>query len=210
MFSLIVPVLYNFEGCTKLLASVDEPFVPIIVNNWHENRGVAGGWNYGITKSLEMGIDQFVIMNDDTYFEPGSRPSQLIKELDETTGFVMGEVGFAYFATNKAALDKIGWFDENIYPGYFEDNDFAYRTKLANLQYKGLIHSKVVHEGSKTQFWNGREEGKKTVSSAQFEANRAYYIKKWGGGPGEEIFPVAFDGKEPEPKYHSPDYRREH
>lgn len=196
MYSLIVPVLVNFEGLAKLLSSIDEPFVPIVVDNWVENRGVAAGWNYGIRKSIAMGIDQFVIMNDDASFRPGSSPSQLIKELDDDTAFVMGEVGFAGFATHKAAIDRIGYFDEMFFPAYYEDNDFAYRAKLGGMNYKGIIHCKIDHEGSKTQFWNGTGDDQRTVSHEQFRRNRDYYIRKWGGMPGEETFTEPFDGEE--------------
>lgn len=197
-YSLIVPVLVNFEGLANLLASIDEPFVPIVVDNWVDNRGVAAGWNHGIRKSLDMGIDQFVIMNDDAKFERGSYPSQLIKELDDNTAFVMAEQGFAAFATHKAAIERIGYFDEFFYPAYYEDNDFAYRAKLEGMEYKGIIHCKVAHEGSKTQFWNGTGDEQRTVSHDQFRKNRDYYVEKWGGMPGSETFTQPFDGKERE------------
>lgn len=189
-FSVIVPVLYNFEGLAELFASISEPIVPVVVDNWRYNRGVAAGWNYGINKSLDLGIEQFVIMNDDAYFEENCYPSQLLKELDDTTAFVMGNSGFAYFATSKATIDRIGYFDENLYPAYFEDNDFAYRAKLAGLQYKGILHSRVIHSGSKTQNWNGE----RVVSHEAFDRNKAYYVAKWGGIPGEETFTTAFNG----------------
>lgn len=192
-FSVIVPVLYNFEGCCKLLASIKEPFVPVVVDNWDINRGVAAGWNHGIQRSIDMGIDQFVIMNDDTYFQSGSYPSQLIRELDNETGFVMGEEGFAYFATNKNAIERIGWFDENIWPAYYEDNDFARRTKLEGMHYKAIIHSKIIHEKSKTQFWKGTSDEERTVSHEQFRNNQKYYFAKWGGGPGDEIHTTPFN-----------------
>jgi len=191
-YSVIVPVLVNFPGLAKLLASIDEPFVPVVVDNWVENRGVAAGWNYGIKKSLEMGIEKFVIMNDDASFQEGSYPSQLIKELDDDTAFVMAEVGFAAFATHKAAIDRIGFFDEKFFPAYFEDNDFAYRAKLEGMSYKGIIHCKVEHEGSKTQFWNGTGDSERTVSHDQFRTNRSYYKQKWGGEPGYETFLTPF------------------
>jgi hypothetical protein len=192
-YSVIVPVLVNFPGLAKLLASIDEPFVPVVVDNWVENRGVAAGWNYGIKKSLEMGIEKFVIMNDDASFQQGSYPSQLVKELDDETAFVMAEVGFAAFATHKTAIDRIGFFDEKFFPAYFEDNDFAYRAKLEGMSYKGIIHCKVEHEGSKTQFWNGTGDEERTVSHDQFRTNRSYYKQKWGGEPGYETFLTPFN-----------------
>lgn len=209
MFSVIVPVLHNFEGCCKLLSSINEPFVPVVIDNWVENRGVAAAWNLGIYKSMQMGIDRFVIMNDDAYFANGSKPSELLAALNDNTAIAMpdAEIGFACFALDKHTVDKVGFFDESYTPAYFEDNDYIYRVKMAGLRYS-FTDSSVVHEGSKTQFWKGDGDDERIVSHEQFRSNRAYYVKKWGGQPGEETYTVPFDNKQPAPIYHQSSYTR--
>lgn len=208
MFSVIVPVLHNFEGCCRLLSSINEPFVPVVIDNWVENRGVAAGWNLGIHKSLEMGIEEFVIMNDDAYFKSGS-PSDLINALDKNTAFSIpsDEIGFACFAINMHTISKVGFFDENYILGYHEDNDYAYRCRLEGMEYK-VTNTDVVHDGSRTQFWNGTGDNERVVSHERFRLNREYYIKKWGGEPGKETHRSPFADRFPVPIYHSNTYRR--
>lgn len=209
MYALIVPVLHNFEGCTRLISSIREPFVPIVVDNWVENRGVAAGWNIGIARAMEMGINDFVISNDDVYFEDGARPSELIAPLNNNTAISMPNagIGFACFGMNASTIDRVGWFDENFTPAYFEDNDYIYRAKLIDLRY-AYTETKVVHEGSKTQFWFGDGDEERVVSHDRFRRNREYFISKWGGQPLEERFGVPFNGNKDAPIYHNPAYRR--
>jgi hypothetical protein len=41
--------------------------------------------------------------------------------------FVAGSGGWSIFAINRACVDNVGFFDENFFPAYFEDNDYHYR-----------------------------------------------------------------------------------
>lgn len=191
------------------MSSINEPFVPIVIDNWVENRGVAAAWNLGIHRSMEMGIDHFVIMNDDAYFIDGAKPSDLIAPLNHQTALTMPskEIGFASFAISKYTISRIGYFDENFSPAYFEDNDYAYRIKMAGLRFS-YTETPVAHEGSKTQFWKGKGDDERIVSHHQFRINREYYIKKWGGQPGEEKYTSPFNNRLPAPEFHSSTYIR--
>lgn len=97
---------------------------------------------------------------------------------------------FSAFMINKRCWEEVGEFDTGFFPAYFEDNDYHYRIKLAGL--KAIVYPPAMfyHYGSRTQ---NESNPTPIVASIRFEANRAYYIEKWGGAPGGERFKVPFD-----------------
>lgn len=205
-----VPVMYNFEGFTKLMRSIQGTEITVYVqNNWDENIGVASAWNLFLDQAINDNIDLLFIVNDDVTFEEGSfwnavrawetRPDDCILITGHTSisepVFHEGMADFCCFALNPTqAMKEIGKFDDvNFYPAYFEDNDYLYRIKLSEFNYFMYGGLKVHHEGSKTQFWNGTGDEERTVSHDQFRTNRSYYKQKWGGEPGYETFLTPFN-----------------
>lgn len=203
-----VPVMYNFKGFTKLMRSIQGTEITFYVqDNWNENIGVAAAWNIFLDQAVNDNVDLLYICNDDVTFNPESfwrsvrawenRPSDCILMAGTASPveheFMEGLGDFCCFALDpKLALDEIGYFDsDNFNPAYFEDNDYAYRISLTDwkqYRYGGLD---VSHEGSATQFWNGKDDG--VVSHQAFRANELRYIDKWGGLPGQETFLTPFD-----------------
>lgn len=200
---VIVPVLKNFKGFTELIESIDISFVPYVIDNWNENRGVSGGWNEGLAMAIEDSMDAVFIVNDDVVFEAGTMTKMLygLHQYDMVTGyntrdenydhldkpqfidspdfscFVVDPINFVY---------KFGWFDTNFTPAYFEDNDMHYRMKISGGKAKKYTDAPFHHKGSVTQNWDGQQ----VVTGTMFEANREYYRWKWGGYPGEETLTV--------------------
>lgn len=79
---------------------------------------------------------------------------------------------FSCVMTKKTLFYKIGKFDENFTPAYFEDDDLSWRYLFAG--YKNFISQKsyIFHKGSIT--------GKSLPDLKQiFEKNRAYYFQKY-------------------------------
>lgn len=202
---LAAPVLSNFKGFTELIASVDISVRPYVHPNWIENEGVSKGWNAAI--DFGQTADVVVICNDDIVFEPGclsrlvdavmGHQYDLVTAIN-TRDFSVHEsaVGhedepdFSCFAIDPVIfLSKFGYFDEKFSPAYFEDNDMAYRIKQANGNYVKLLDARMHHAGSVTQNMGGNQ----VVTSPMFEQNRAYYISKWGGQPGEEKWSTPFN-----------------
>jgi GT2 family glycosyltransferase len=196
---LIVPVYKNFPGFAELMASVDIPVMPIIIDNWRDNRGVSGGWNEGLKRAVHMQCDAAFIVNDDVVFEPGTMRKMLygLTLHDLVTGFNTRDENYDHLENAKYIqspdyacfvvdpirfVSKFGLFDENFKPAYFEDNDMDYRIKLAGGSSKKHTMAPFFHKGSVTQNW----EGGQVVNGAMFEKNREYYRWKWGGEPGHE------------------------
>lgn len=97
---------------------------------------------------------------------------------------------FSGFMINKQCWEKVGEFDEGFAPAYFEDNDYHNRINLAGM--KAIVYPPAMfyHYGSKTT-----TEGLKPdpETHKRFEANRSYYVGKWGGQPGREGYKTPFN-----------------
>jgi GT2 family glycosyltransferase len=188
------------------------------VFNFRENRGVSWSWNFGIKYAIEhFESDYFFIPNNDTLLHPKCIDN-LISELQTaetvmaTAYDVSGEISqpievtglevpvkrevkespdFSGFMIAKKTLDKVGYFDENFYPAYFEDNDYHYRIKLAGLKAYRTNQALYFHYGSRTIKDN---KYVKTASNQKFLANQEYFKTKWGDVPGKEKFTTPFNG----------------
>ena len=57
--------------------------------------------------------------------------------------------GFNLFSVPRATAEKVGYFDENFYPAYFEDNDYVYRCRLAG--------ARILNFGTNPRQEDGRE-----------------------------------------------------
>lgn len=201
---LVVPVMNNFKGFAELMASVDYPAIfPIVIDNWNENRGVSWAWNAGIMKSISF--KYCLIVNDDVTFYP-STIFKLMVAINSGRIFVTGNSGngeyqygtynnepdFSCFMINPIEfVKKYGWFDEENFPIYFNDNDMARRMLLTGDKYEKRLDARIEHKGSITQ--NNVVGGVET--SPIFEQRRAKYVQKWGGGPLEEKFTIPFNGE---------------
>jgi GT2 family glycosyltransferase len=93
-------------------------------------------------------------------------------------------IDFACFAVRPGDfLSKLGTFDENFVPAYFEDADMRYRMMLLGYDGIAVPDAKMLHKWSTTQNMDAP-----VCSHEQFRRNRAYYIEKWGGDHKHERF----------------------
>jgi GT2 family glycosyltransferase len=195
------------EACKR----VNERFV------YHRNPtnlGVARVWNDGCRDAFDNGYDFALVLNNDILLHPECI-DRLVSRIagDECAGIVTPanhreicsdpqEVfridpqtrvrlpdsetpDFAAFLLSRACWQRVGPFDENFAPAYFEDNDYHYRMGLDGM--RAIAHPPAVfyHFGSRTQ---NEAASQPIVHSSAFERNREYYIGKWGGPPGAEVF----------------------
>jgi GT2 family glycosyltransferase len=200
VIALIVPVLKNFAGFAELIHSVNREVLPIIIPNWGNNIGVSRGWNQGLYDAIDKEADYAVISNDDVVLRPGTvdkmviglNDFDLVSAVNSDNESVYGydeHPDFSCFAVKpKEFIEKFGWFDENFSPAYFEDNDMARRMIVSGGTYRRDLNATMIHRGSVTQNMDSP-----IVTSDMFEENRAYYIKKWGGQPGSELYSSPFN-----------------
>jgi GT2 family glycosyltransferase len=201
---LVVPTYKNFVGFAELMHSVDYPITPIVIPNWIVNLGVSKGWNAGIKRAIYQGQDFVLISNDDVVLGPGTIAKlvasmalgfDLVSVTARNSLDVRDDPGFGeapdfscFMIRPKLFTDKFGFFDEEFSPAYFEDNDMHYRMKLAGGMAVNRLDAVSMHKGSVTQNWNGQQ----VVTGDMFRLNESYYILKWGGGPGNEIYTKPF------------------
>lgn len=178
-------------------------------------------WNFGIKDAWERGYDYCLVINNDVLLHPECI-DRLVERFEkaETSDTVMvtamdirGDCpqpvsiflkdaktyeavpeaphpNFSCYMINKRFTENVGQFDEVFNPAYFEDNDAHYRIKLLGLNAIVYPPALFYHFGSRTT--NEAYPDKHAVSSSQFEKNRAVYVEKWGGLPGEEKFSEPF------------------
>jgi len=103
--------------------------------------------------------------------------------------------GWACFLQREECWRAVGEYDELLWPAYFEDNDYHYRMRLAGLDYVVPAGGAVTHVGSATL--HALPEVHRRTVDHHFRLNQAYYVRKWGGLPGEERFTRPFDGADP-------------
>jgi hypothetical protein len=204
---VVIPCLLAFEECVKCLESVRTKHIwtPYIVPQWKENLSLAKAWNTYSEKAFYDGCDYVVIANDDILFYPWTIDALIDELSDMFIHLVSGQntnlefdakpapilqktnLNFSCFAISPMLSIYAGSFDENFYPAYFEDNDMHYRMQLLGLDAYGFSRAQFYHKGSVTSQAQRRAPDAEVVHE-QFRACRAYYVRKWGGEPGEEQF----------------------
>ena len=157
------------------------------VYNFGRNIGLAASWNFLIKNTNEYRI----IVNDDIEFFPDTI-EKLINSYDENyvvfPGAVMAVNTFSCFMISNKIIDNVGFFDENISPGYayFEDNDYRYRMHLAGFETKRAVECGLIHRSSSTiKKFNHPQIN---IHHKLFEKAKNNYINKWGGLPENEKY----------------------
>lgn len=180
-----------------------------------ENRGLSWSWNEALIYGYEHdGCDFVLLINDDIQFNTCAG----VKDLDRVAEFVMAQppdvgmvtvlgwhdhyakcphlleqpwkgFGYSCFAVTRAGWEKVGCFDTNFRPIYFEDCDHGKRMHLAGQRLTEVKNTGIVHWGSMS---NAVDAELRLQHENSNPRNHLYYQKKWGGGPGEETFTTPF------------------
>ena len=168
------------------------------------NLGVAASWNLG----LHAHDDWCIVSNDDVtfYHETIEKLIDAAERQPDQLFFFPGSNGYknawSCYLQRKASIDIVGYYDEWISPnaGYWEDNDYAYRLRLAGYRHIPVPNCAFGHVDSGTLKSYGPEQ--RAAHWSSFEVNKQRYARKWGGTPGRETYTIPFNGDVPA------DYRR--
>jgi hypothetical protein len=153
----------------------------------NHNIGVPRAWNIGARKVVEEQLDYLVIMSQSMLFGP-IKETTWIKQMETFMGEnVIESDGHSWhlIALHRRLFEKVGYFDENFYPGYFEQIDWCYRLELNNLQ--GAWARVWVNALSQTV----GHHSDLVLAPPLLD----YYREKWGGDKGEEKFELPFGDK---------------
>jgi GT2 family glycosyltransferase len=179
------------EACERIARAPEVTYYA-----YKSNRGLGRSWNDGILDAYADGAEVVIIANDDIRFSDGDLDRLAEKAAHcvdryiitcagphERQGRVLPSHGYSCFAVNRISIDTIGCFDENFFPAYYEDLDYARRAGLAGLAEGNCPDTAVTHEGSATI---RRDPGISKQTAHTLTLNSRYYARKWGGEPGRE------------------------
>lgn len=157
----------------------------------HNRLGVAPSWNRIIRNSP----GPWFIAANDILFLPGSIAllDTVVKNTSDAS--VVCADGYNIFVITEVGIKKVGLFDENFYPAYFEDIDHWRRVvlsgaKAVNVPGFQFVHGEPPHWGSTTIHSDPILMSKNKITFANL---RDYYVRKWGGPPSNEKFSVPFN-----------------
>ena len=153
----------------------------------HQNLGVSGSWNIIMDYANKVNATHVLMLNDDIYL--GKTDEQIIRmiALFQHIHFFNSFMNWSSWILSVEAYKKIGNFDENFFPAYFEDNDYCYRMRLNEFErYNTDYLNPVIYRNSQTIL-------KDSSLNQNFNKNRQYYASKWGGLPSEETFKTPFN-----------------
>jgi GT2 family glycosyltransferase len=161
------------------------------------NIGVSRGWNHLIRNYPSP---YWVISGDDNWFEAGAL-EKLAKYMDnedslkhaflnlqikEKSGAIVCS-GLSTYIMTQHGFDTVGAFDENIYPAYFEDNDYWQRIVASGERTAMIVGCCIFtgddkHECSCTQNSASPEYARKMFQC--YKRNEVYYWQKWNTNNG--------------------------
>jgi len=178
---------------------VSRPGVSVWTPGSPRNLGVAASWNLVGARVVRDELDWLVLLSEAVEFgDPGGE--DLVTFLDtcehapvEQTPAVGTLLGWKLIALRRETLERVGRFDENLWPAYFEDTDYLYRMALA-----GLPSPRENGIALPVQAVDARSIGDAhAIRSGLVEVDMprlaAYYEEKWGGKQGSERFVRPFD-----------------
>jgi GT2 family glycosyltransferase len=151
-----------------------------------KNLGVSGSWNMIMDYADKVKATHVLMLNDDIYLGKSEEEINTIIRLWKPE-FLCTELNWCSFILSIDAYKKIGKFDENFFPAYFEDNDYFRRMILLNIPIvMNAMLNPIIYRNSMTIL-------KTPELNNGFEKNRQYYISKWGGQPTQETFSTPFN-----------------
>lgn len=184
------------------------------------NPGAANGMNLGLRYLLDLpdGNAWALIVNSDIEFKPKSLrkfASHMHRRIAEDpaafgVGFMNLHPGATWsaFAPTQRLAQRVGLFDENFYPAYMEDVDYAYRLLLSGFKVAMFPDALVAHgpvdHGEKNYISGttftirsirhkhadttnterlGVASGLQNLVDRGIQSNLQYYAQKWGALP---------------------------
>lgn len=151
------------------------------------NLGVAGSWNRMIE---HFGGDCWIV-NSDIAFTPGVLAEAMARVAAAPEIVHHHLWSMACFYVTADFPRTLGWFDENFYPAYCEDQEMDLRTEQLGMRKRtrtGLDRERVEHGGSQT-LRSAPSPVRQFIGEGHVRAAR-YLERRWGPLPAPEGHPV--------------------
>jgi GT2 family glycosyltransferase len=151
------------------------------------NLNVSGSWNLIMDYANRVNATHVLMLNDDVYLGKTEQQILSLIESNKDYGFFNSFYNWCSFILKVEEFNKVGVFDQEYFPNYFNDNDYFYRMCL--LETKMLY----THSLDPVVYRNSMTIAKDPSLNSRFMEYRLNYIKKWGGIPHDETFTKAFN-----------------
>eukprot|EP00792_Barthelona_sp_PAP020_P011346 TRINITY_DN525_c0_g1_i1.p1 TRINITY_DN525_c0_g1~~TRINITY_DN525_c0_g1_i1.p1 ORF type:complete len:520 (+),score=147.45 TRINITY_DN525_c0_g1_i1:118-1677(+) len=162
----------NYENIRCAIRRIKRNLGDLVeIKQYPENLGVSPVWNE-IAMADEK-ADYFIMSNDDVKLLPGTLKAvaQHMESLKNKNGelppIIYGSKAqsenhpmWESFLSTRTAYERIGAFDENFFPMYYEDNDYDFRSAMAGVNKRQLDVFKIHH---------GWDDAKDYISGTRFD-----------------------------------------
>jgi len=151
------------------------------------NLGVSGSWNMLMDYAKRIDATHVLMLNDDVYLGKNETEIYSFLEQNKEYHFYNSLLNWSAFIMPVETWEKVGGFDQEFFPAYFEDNSMCYKLRLNNLErINTSFLNPVIYRNSMTI-------AKDPSLNSRFMQNRQMYIAMWGGLPNQEKYTTKFN-----------------
>lgn len=192
---MIVPTLTRHDLLVQMLASIDYPVGFLLIVNNHPdaffvgtdaipdcvadyqvfnmpaNLGCAGSWNLGI-KGQPFAPWWFVA-SDDVVFAPGALEKFAGECFPDRLTICEAWPHYQFFGVGENVVERVGLFDENLFPANFEDDDYQRRCEVSGVE---IHRADVGHYHVKQGTVHAPEWA--ASNARTYGANETYFLRK--------------------------------
>jgi GT2 family glycosyltransferase len=178
----------KLPAVAQICHAAGEAYRDTTVYTLGSNVGVARTWNNALIAMKSCDVS--VIINDDAWFTEGDLDKIAEAAMEHRDAYAIFCAGFhvgfntpinchgmSCFAMQPIALEEIGFYDENFFPAYNEDVDYARRAAMAELKPFIVSDTNVHHIGS-AAITTSPTLG--SQNNATHHMNNVYWTSKWG------------------------------
>jgi GT2 family glycosyltransferase len=152
-----------------------------------ENLGVVRAWNI----ALREGHDQTIVCSTSVRFPEGFAAALRVIERHAVPDGFYSQLGWHLASVGRACVEKVGLWDENFYPCYFEDCDYGRRSTLAGIY--GVPGATLWHHQTPAISSGFAKAAKTRIFVENRPALAMYYQRKWGGPYRGEVYTRPFN-----------------
>lgn len=174
--------------------------------SFHRNLGVATSWNLGIRWALQGGADAVALISSSVRWVKGLShftDGDWEKYGDPKRG-LLTDASFHASIWARPVFERIGLFDENFWPAYFEDTDWLRRLEICGLHTPperehvrwpaadGGLRLPLLPKVELPGLCENAQSLRAGAVNVDFARQERYYTMKWGGLKHQETYDRPF------------------
>lgn len=192
---MVVPTLTRHDLLVQMLASIDYPVGFLLIVNNHPdeffvgtdaipdcvadyqvfnmpaNLGCAGSWNLGI--KVQPFAPWWFVASDDVVFAPGALEKFAGECSPDRLTICEQWPHWQFFGVGENVVEKVGLFDECLFPANFEDDDYQRRCEVLGVE---IHRADVGHSHVKQGTVHAPEWA--ASNARTYGANETYFLRK--------------------------------